>query len=89
MLTAFDGGSPQKTGTLKINIIVLDANDNAPVFSQSVYTALVPENAPMGSLILKISATDADQGTIKFLIHFLKVAKASQICLMSILLTVI
>ncbi len=63
ILTAFDGGSPQKTGTLKINIIVLDANDNAPVFSQSVYTALVPENAPMGSLILKISATDADQGT--------------------------
>ncbi len=63
ILTAFDGGSPQKTGTLKINIIVLDANDNAPVFSQSVYTALVPENVPMGSLILKISATDADQGT--------------------------
>ncbi len=63
ILTAYDGGSPQKTGTLKINIIVLDANDNAPVFSQSVYTALVPENVPMGSLILKISATDADQGT--------------------------
>ncbi len=63
ILTAFDGGAPQKTGTVKINIIVLDANDNAPVFSQSVYTALVAENAPMGSLILKISATDADQGT--------------------------
>ncbi len=63
ILTAFDGGSPQKTGTLKININVLDVNDNAPVFSQSVYTALVAENAPMGSLILKISATDADQGT--------------------------
>ncbi len=63
ILTAYDGGSPQKTGTLKINIIVLDVNDNAPVFSQSVYTALVAENAPMGSLILKISATDADQGT--------------------------
>uniref|UniRef100_A0A8C1GH09 Cadherin domain-containing protein n=1 Tax=Cyprinus carpio TaxID=7962 RepID=A0A8C1GH09_CYPCA len=65
ILTAFDGGSPQKTGTLKINIIVLDANDNAPVFSQSVYTALVAENAPMGSLVLKVSATDADQGTNK------------------------
>ncbi len=63
MLTAFDGGNPQKTGTVKINVLVLDANDNAPVFSQSVYTALVAENAPMGSLVLKISATDADQGT--------------------------
>ncbi len=65
MLTAFDGGNPQKTGTVKINVFVLDANDNAPVFSQSVYTALVAENAPMGSLVLKISATDADQGTNK------------------------
>ncbi len=65
ILTAFDGGSPQKTGTLKINIIVLDANDNAPVFSQSVYTALVAENASMGSLVLQVSATDADQGTNK------------------------
>uniref|UniRef100_A0A673KZJ3 Cadherin domain-containing protein n=2 Tax=Sinocyclocheilus rhinocerous TaxID=307959 RepID=A0A673KZJ3_9TELE len=54
-----------KTGTLKINIILLDANDNAPVFSQSVYTALVAENASMGSLVVKVSATDADQGTNK------------------------
>ncbi|XP_059378011.1 putative protocadherin beta-18 isoform X4 [Carassius carassius] len=65
ILTAFDGGTPQKTGTVKINVIVLDANDNAPVFSQSVYTGIVAENAPVGSLVLKISATDADQGTNK------------------------
>uniref|UniRef100_A0A8C1RGG3 Cadherin domain-containing protein n=1 Tax=Cyprinus carpio TaxID=7962 RepID=A0A8C1RGG3_CYPCA len=65
ILSAFDGGTPQKTGTLKINVIVLDANDNAPVFSPSVYTALVAENAPLGSLVLKISATDADQVTNK------------------------
>ncbi|XP_058654890.1 putative protocadherin beta-18 [Onychostoma macrolepis] len=63
ILTAFDGGTPQKTGTVKINVLILDANDNAPVFSQSVYTALVAENASMGSLVLKVSATDADQGT--------------------------
>ncbi|XP_058654486.1 putative protocadherin beta-18 [Onychostoma macrolepis] len=65
ILTAFDGGTPQKTGTVKINVLILDANDNAPVFSQSVYTALVAENASMGSLVLKVSATDADQGTNK------------------------
>ncbi|XP_056094104.1 putative protocadherin beta-18 [Rhinichthys klamathensis goyatoka] len=65
ILTAFDGGTPQKTGTVKINVNVLDANDNAPVFSQSVYTALVAENAQKGSLVVKVSATDADQGTNK------------------------
>uniref|UniRef100_A0A671RW91 Cadherin domain-containing protein n=1 Tax=Sinocyclocheilus anshuiensis TaxID=1608454 RepID=A0A671RW91_9TELE len=77
ILTAFDGGTPQKTGTVKINVIVLDANDNAPVFSQSVYTALVAENAPVGSLVLKISATDADQGTNKHMSYsFSQISKS-------------
>ncbi|XP_030594793.1 protocadherin gamma-A11-like [Archocentrus centrarchus] len=62
-LTAFDGGDPQKSGSVKINVIVLDANDNAPVFSQSVYRVTVPENAPKGTVILTVSATDNDKGT--------------------------
>ncbi|TSK45899.1 Protocadherin gamma-A11 [Bagarius yarrelli] len=63
VLTAFDGGSPQKTSTIKINIVVLDANDNAPVFSESVYKVSLAENTSKGSIILRVSATDADQGT--------------------------
>uniref|UniRef100_A0A8C8DSQ8 Cadherin domain-containing protein n=1 Tax=Oryzias sinensis TaxID=183150 RepID=A0A8C8DSQ8_9TELE len=39
LLTAFDGGSPQRSGTVVIHVTVLDANDNVPVFSQSVYKA--------------------------------------------------
>nr|XP_020448329.1 protocadherin gamma-A11-like isoform X11 [Monopterus albus] len=62
-LTAFDGGNPQKSGSIKINVIVLDANDNAPVFSQSVYRVTVPENASRGTVILKVTATDNDKGT--------------------------
>ncbi|XP_008303209.1 protocadherin beta-15-like, partial [Stegastes partitus] len=61
-LTAFDGGDPQKSGSVKINVIVLDANDNAPVFSQSVYRVAVPENALKGTVILTVSATDNDKG---------------------------
>ncbi|XP_045887426.1 protocadherin gamma-C5-like [Micropterus dolomieu] len=61
-LTAFDGGNPQKSGSVKINVIVLDANDNAPVFSQSVYRVTVPENAARGTVILRVSATDKDKG---------------------------
>ncbi|XP_035377277.1 protocadherin gamma-A11-like isoform X8 [Electrophorus electricus] len=62
-LTAFDGGSPQKTGTIKINVIVLDANDNPPLFSDSIYRVSLPENTSKGSVVLRVSATDADQGT--------------------------
>ncbi|XP_073668232.1 protocadherin gamma-A11-like isoform X2 [Paramisgurnus dabryanus] len=71
ILTAFDGGTPQKTGTLKINVIVLDANDNAPIFSQSVYTAIVAENTAKGSVVIKVSASDADQGINKHLSYSL------------------
>ncbi|XP_077103391.1 protocadherin gamma-A11-like isoform X6 [Siphateles boraxobius] len=63
ILTAFDGGNPQKTGTIKIAVIVLDANDNAPVFSQSVYRASIPENYSKGYTVLKVSATDGDMGS--------------------------
>ncbi|XP_059918569.1 protocadherin beta-15-like [Gadus macrocephalus] len=61
-LTAADGGSPQRSGTVVIHIIVLDANDNAPVFSQAVYQASVPENSPVDSLVITVSASDADEG---------------------------
>uniref|UniRef100_A0A672YJX4 Cadherin domain-containing protein n=1 Tax=Sphaeramia orbicularis TaxID=375764 RepID=A0A672YJX4_9TELE len=61
-LTALDGGSPQKSGTVVIHITVLDANDNAPVFSQSVYKATLPENSPLDTIVIHVSATDADEG---------------------------
>ncbi|XP_066573621.1 protocadherin beta-15-like [Amia ocellicauda] len=62
-LTAVDGGNPQRSGTVNILINVLDANDNAPVFSQAVYKASVLENSPKGTLVITVSATDADKGT--------------------------
>ncbi|KAI4884716.1 hypothetical protein NFI96_005839, partial [Prochilodus magdalenae] len=62
ILTATDGGSPQKSGTTVIHISVLDANDNAPLFSQSVYKVTLAENAPVDAGVLTVSATDADEG---------------------------
>ncbi|XP_026186700.1 protocadherin gamma-A5-like [Mastacembelus armatus] len=61
-LTALDGGEPQRSGTLKIHVTVRDTNDNAPVFSQSVFKASVKENVPKGTLVVTLSATDADEG---------------------------
>ncbi|XP_023251886.1 uncharacterized protein LOC111646589 [Seriola lalandi dorsalis] len=62
LLTALDGGSPQRSGTVVIHVTVLDANDNAPVFSQAVYKASLPENSPSDTIVIKVSATDADEG---------------------------
>ncbi|XP_060904092.1 protocadherin gamma-A4-like isoform X17 [Labrus mixtus] len=62
LLTALDGGSPQRSGTVVIHVTVLDANDNAPVFSEAVYEASLPENSPLDTIVIKVSATDVDEG---------------------------
>ncbi|NXA02820.1 PCDGH protein, partial [Nesospiza acunhae] len=62
VLRAIDGGDPARTGTARIRVTVLDANDNAPVFSQAEYTVRVPEDVPVGSTLVTVMATDADEG---------------------------
>ncbi|XP_038556095.1 protocadherin beta-15-like [Micropterus salmoides] len=62
LLTAVDGGSPQRSGTVVIHVVVLDANDNAPVFTEAVYTATLPENSPFHTPVITVSASDADEG---------------------------
>ncbi|XP_073677180.1 protocadherin gamma-A4-like isoform X41 [Garra rufa] len=61
-LTAVDGGTPPRSGTVAIHITVLDANDNAPVFSQDIYKVSLPENSPLDTVVVTVSATDADEG---------------------------
>ncbi|XP_076131069.1 protocadherin beta-16-like [Alosa pseudoharengus] len=62
LLTASDGGSPQRSGTAVIRVVVLDANDNLPVFSETVYKASLPENSHLGTVVVTVTATDADEG---------------------------
>ncbi|EPY81393.1 hypothetical protein CB1_000740028 [Camelus ferus] len=62
VLTAVDGGDPIQTGTTQIRIKVTDANDNPPVFSQDVYKVSLRENSPPGTSVLKVKATDQDEG---------------------------
>nr|XP_040030874.1 protocadherin gamma-A4-like isoform X14 [Gasterosteus aculeatus aculeatus] len=62
VLIASDGGEPHRSGTVRIHITVLDANDNAPVCSQPVYKAEIKENSPEGTEITTVSANDADEG---------------------------
>ncbi|XP_053423283.1 protocadherin beta-5 [Nycticebus coucang] len=61
-LTALDGGAPPRSGTATVLIAILDNNDNAPEFLQSLYEVQVPENSPLNSLVLAVSARDLDAG---------------------------
>ncbi|XP_048187609.1 protocadherin alpha-2-like [Perognathus longimembris pacificus] len=62
-LVATDGGKPELTGTVQIIIEVLDVNDNEPTFAQSVYKVQLLENVANGTLVIKLNASDEDEGS--------------------------
>lgn len=58
-----DHGSPPRSATMSVTVQVLDLNDNAPSFAQASYTVEVPEDLPVGALVLQLVAEDPDEGT--------------------------
>ncbi|NXF88542.1 PCD17 protein, partial [Eubucco bourcierii] len=63
ILTALDGGDPPRSGTVQINVRLIDSNDNSPIFEAASYVVELPENAPLGTAVIDLNATDADEGT--------------------------
>ncbi|KAM9851236.1 protocadherin-8 [Aulostomus maculatus] len=61
-LVATDGGNPYRSGSTKITVRVTDFNDNSPVFDQNSFSVSLPEDAPVGTVILDLNAVDADEG---------------------------
>ncbi|KAI3351745.1 hypothetical protein L3Q82_020585, partial [Scortum barcoo] len=62
LLTATDGGKPSKSGTINITVVVSDINDNSPVCDKQKYTITIRENAPAGTFLLTVNASDLDEG---------------------------
>nr|XP_046262324.1 protocadherin alpha-3-like [Scatophagus argus] len=71
-LTAVDGGSPAKTGTSQLVVNVLDINDNIPIFSETLYKTKIPENTPLGAIVIAVNATDADEGLNSEIVYSLR-----------------
>ncbi|XP_019402923.1 PREDICTED: desmoglein-1-like [Crocodylus porosus] len=46
---------------LELRVRVLDINDNPPIFTQTVFTGSIEECSMDNTLVLKITATDADE----------------------------
>uniref|UniRef100_A0A672YLR9 Protocadherin alpha-2-like n=1 Tax=Sphaeramia orbicularis TaxID=375764 RepID=A0A672YLR9_9TELE len=62
LLTAVDGGKPPRSGTLQLTVNVVDVNDNTPTFSKPLYKTRVRENSAPGTMVIKLNATDLDDG---------------------------
>ncbi|XP_077878116.1 protocadherin-23 [Ictidomys tridecemlineatus] len=62
LIEAWDGGIPRRTGRLRVELRVLDENDNPPVFEQGEYRAVVREDAQPGAEVCRVRATDRDLG---------------------------
>uniref|UniRef100_I3MTF3 Protocadherin alpha subfamily C, 2 n=1 Tax=Ictidomys tridecemlineatus TaxID=43179 RepID=I3MTF3_ICTTR len=62
LLTATDGGKPELEGTVHLLITVLDVNDNAPLFEQTIYRVHLLETTANGTLVTTLNVSDADEG---------------------------
>ncbi|XP_057644558.1 protocadherin alpha-3 isoform X9 [Chionomys nivalis] len=69
LITAVDGGKPELTGTTQVKITVLDVNDNAPAFERTLYKVRLSENAPNGTVVVDVNASDLDEGVNKDIVY--------------------
>uniref|UniRef100_A0A8C6USH9 Cadherin-1 n=1 Tax=Neogobius melanostomus TaxID=47308 RepID=A0A8C6USH9_9GOBI len=66
-------GSGKAENPMEVKVIVIDMNDNKPIFTKDLYTAEVAESSPVGKYnsFMFVKATDADQeGTSNAAVHY-------------------
>ncbi|KAF1601855.1 Protocadherin-23, partial [Eudyptes chrysolophus] len=59
---ALDDGSPALSATQVLTVIVLDVNDETPIFLKQLYETAVHENQDPGEFVIKVEAVDRDAG---------------------------
>jgi len=63
MVTAYDGGRPQRWSSAKVNITIIDVNDNIPQFTNTSYEVTVREDIAVGTVLVHVEAIDVDSDT--------------------------
>ncbi|KAL2304698.1 hypothetical protein Nmel_006650 [Mimus melanotis] len=62
-VVATDKGQPPLSSSTDVVVVVLDINDNNPLFAQKLYKVEVAENTLTGTDLIQVLATDGDEGT--------------------------
>uniref|UniRef100_A0A3Q2DDS1 Si:dkey-22o22.2 n=1 Tax=Cyprinodon variegatus TaxID=28743 RepID=A0A3Q2DDS1_CYPVA len=68
VVVAVDAGTPPRTGTASVRVRVANTNDEAPVFSQSVYKTFLSEDAGPDTLVAIVHANDPDGDAVSYAI---------------------
>uniref|UniRef100_A0A8C4XAK9 Cadherin domain-containing protein n=1 Tax=Erpetoichthys calabaricus TaxID=27687 RepID=A0A8C4XAK9_ERPCA len=68
-LAAVDGGNPPRSANMNITVMIADVNDNVPIFDKDIYSVTLEENCSIGSLVLKLNASDLDEGSNREIIY--------------------
>lgn len=63
---AKDRGSPAQTASAKVNITIVNVDDNVPVFETSSAPTKVREDVAIGTRVVRLNATDADGNDLTF-----------------------
>ena len=61
-ITVYDQGLPQKSSSQQLHVIVKDVNDNPPIFVKSSFSFYFPENTPINTPVVTLTANDLDEG---------------------------
>ncbi|KAH0615969.1 hypothetical protein JD844_026665, partial [Phrynosoma platyrhinos] len=62
-IIATDKGQPSLSSSTDVVVIVLDINDNNPVFAQKLYKIEIAENILTGTDVVQVFAADGDEGS--------------------------
>ena len=66
-----DNGTFSLASNVTLRIIVIDVNDNAPVFQSSLFLGDIYENLPANTSVISVNATDIDEGQNSQVMYFL------------------
>ncbi|XP_035916489.1 cadherin-related tumor suppressor [Anopheles stephensi] len=70
-ISARDGGEPARYGYLRVNVTILDVNDNPPIFDHSDYIVSLNESVLPGTPVLQVMASDSDLGDNSKITYYL------------------
>ena len=60
LISCHDHGTPERSSSINITVVITDINDFPPVFSERTYRASLEENSRVDTYVTKVVATDAD-----------------------------